>query len=94
MIEFGVAVITGIAAMAALPAPMALLAACGRMEFSQRSAVGVVMTVACLWCIAVALHQRASVPEMLLMLVTASQSVSALRNKRTLRRVNDLSPFA
>lgn len=93
-IDFVVAVVTGVAALISLPAPMALLAACRGMEFSKRSAIGVAMTVACMSCAAFALHAQASVPEMLLMLVAATQSLSALRGKRTIRRANDLSPFA
>lgn len=93
LLEMSLSIVAGVCALVALPSGLALLAAGKRMELSLRSLTGLVLTVACLWCMGESMHGRATGPEALLMLVTAIHSVVAIRGKRQMRRTSDVSPF-
>jgi hypothetical protein len=87
-------IVSGLAALLALSAAMALLAACNPLEMSLRSAYACALAVVCLWCVATALSGNSAPPEAVLMVIIAAQSWQSIREGRVIRSIADLNPLA
>lgn len=84
----------GLLSAAGASSALVLLIRCERCEVSKRAVMALIVALACGLCFVDALYLQATVPQALIMLVAAANTLQAILTQRKMDAARALNPFA
>lgn len=92
--EVILSVATGLLSAVGASSALVLLMRCKRCEVSKRAVMAMLVALACGLCFVDSLYLQATVPQALIMLVAAANTLQAILTRRRMDAARALNPFA
>lgn len=93
-IEMILSAAVGLLSATGASSALVLLLRCERCEVSARAVMALLVALACAWCFVDAIYLQATVPQALIMLVAAANTLQAILTRRRMDAARALNPFA